>query len=89
MVAADAVGSIPTAGEKTLFSIDVSSVLGEDFAHIVNDFMRMVCIQVAVQLLVVSSGGEFFTAQFFMILMYVAIGVMLYWAVIRKIVAFR
>lgn len=77
-------------GEKHLFEVNISEVFGKDLAPIANDFMRMLCIQLAMQVLVASSSSaKVFTTEFFMLLLYVAIGVMLYWAVIRKLVVFK
>lgn len=84
-------GPMPNFNTPTtsMFQIDVSKTLGEDFAPIANDFTRMLCIQVAIQVLMASRDGGVFTADFFLLLLYIAIGVLLYWAVVRKIVLFR
>lgn len=75
---------------KSLFAIDISGALGRDFAPIANDFMRMLCIQLVIQVLMTSnSGSSVLSAEFFVLLLYVAIGIMLYWAVVRKLVVFR
>lgn len=71
-----------------LFSVDVSGVLGADFAPMANDFMRMLCIQLAIQILVASNDRGIFTSEFFILMLYIALGVLLYWAVIRRVVAF-
>jgi hypothetical protein len=75
--------------QSSVFVIDISKHVGNDFAPMANDFVRMLCIQVAIQVLMTSGGGPgIFSAEFLMLLFYIAIGVLLYWAVVRKIISF-
>jgi len=74
---------------SSLFVFDISKHIGADFAPMANDFARMLCIQVAIQVLMTTGGRGIFSTEFFMLLFYIAIGVLLYWAVVRKIVSFR
>ena len=75
-----------------LFKIDVTSSIGSDFVPMANDVIRMVCIQAAIQLMLVLSGSDagvaFFSAEFMLLVFYIALGVMLYWLAIRKLVLF-
>jgi len=77
------------ANAKSMFSFEISKTMGDDFAPIANDFMRMLCIQLAIQVLVASNTDGIFTGEFFLLLLYIAIGVVLYWAVVRKLVIFK
>jgi len=79
----------PRSSQPSVFIVDVSKHLGADFAPMANDFARMLCIQIAIQVLMTSGGRGIFSTEFFMLLFYIAIGVLLYWAVVRKIVSFR
>ena len=90
-MAVDAIAPLVGHAEavKSMFSPNISKTLGEDFAPIANDFMRMLCIQLAIQILVASNTEGIFTGEFFLLLLYIAIGVVLYWAVVRKVVIFR
>ena len=54
--AAGIVGHPTPLPMKPMFTVDISKVLGADFAPIANDFTRMLCIQLAVQLLVSSTA---------------------------------
>jgi len=62
-----------------------------EYAGMLNDMFRFVTIQVAIQLMLVlmdPSRFSFFSADFVILLMFVIIGVMLYWLVIKKLVVF-
>lgn len=83
------IGHLEPVPPKSMFTLDISRVLGEDFAPIANDFTRMLCIQLAIQVLMASSNGGVFTSEFFLLLLYIALGVLLYWAVVRKILQFK
>ena len=80
------------AATTSLFAIDFLSVkLGPEFAPMANDILRMFCIQMAVQLMMVMSSDRsesILSTQFLLLLLYVAIGVMLYWVAVRKLVVF-
>lgn len=76
-----------------LVKLDMSAAIGADFVPMANDIVRMVCIQAAIQMmLVLSSGGErgiaFFSAEFLLLVFYIALGVMLYWLAVRKLLLF-
>lgn len=76
---------------ESLFNIDISEALGLDFVPMANDIMRMLCIQVAIQIMMVISGApgtSFLTADFLLLVFYTALGLTLYWLAVRKIVVF-
>jgi hypothetical protein len=72
----------------SVFHLDVSAIVGSEYLPLVDDVIRMVCVQVTIQLMVYLSGSSasFFTSEFALLLVYVVLGVMLYWLVVRKIV---
>jgi hypothetical protein len=75
-----------------VFKVDIASVFGPDAAPVANDVLRMFCIQVAIQAMMVLAGGgdaRFFSSDFFLFLLYIALGVLLYWFAVRKIVIFE
>lgn len=55
------------------------------------DAMRMLCIQATIQLMGVLSGGEpsssFLSADFVLLVVYVVLGVMMYWLAVRRVIA--
>ena len=75
----------------SFFTIDVTNFMGKEYVPMVHDAIRMVCIQLTVQALMVLGGTgsmTFLSAEFLLILSYIILGVMLYWLVIRRFVAF-
>lgn len=75
----------------SMFTVDVGTLVGPDFVPMANDVVRMVCIQLAIQVMLVlasQSSVSFFSAEFVMLLFYVVLGVMLYWLAVRKLFVF-
>jgi hypothetical protein len=87
------IGSVPPPPPPPppLFPIHVSNV-GSDVAPLGNDGLRMICIQIAIQLMLALSDpsgvGSIFTSEFILLIVYITLGSMLYWLAIRRIVAF-
>lgn len=81
----------PTAG-ASLWRLDIGSAVGADYVPMANDVLRMVCIQVAIQVMLVladpSGRTSFFSADFLMLVVYITLGVMFYWLALRKLVVF-
>lgn len=79
--------------EEPLFRFDVGSIVGKDFALMGNDVLRMLCIQLSIQILVAVSSpagtrASTLLVNFLLLMAYVVVGVMLYWCVVRRLVAF-
>lgn len=71
--------------------VDIGEAFGSDFVPMANDIVRMVCIQVSIQVMLVlagASGVRFLSADFLLLVFYIALGVMLYWLAVRKLVVF-
>jgi hypothetical protein len=78
--------------EPSLLTLDVSQLLGPDGANAVNDALRMVCIQVTIQALMFFNDPRcttFFSADFILITMYIVLGTLIYWLVLRRLVAYE
>lgn len=77
---------------ESLYTVNISDRFGgPEYAGMVNDILRFVTIQVAIQIMLVLMDSErfsFFSLDFLILLMFVVIGVMLYWLVIKKIIVF-
>ena len=86
---ASVIPPMPSAA-LSLFSVDIGEALGLDFVPMANDILRMLCIQVAIQVMMVLSGtgADFLTADFLLLVFYTALGLTLYWLAVRKIVVF-
>lgn len=82
----------PAPAVSTLWKAPFSKWLGPEYVPLVQDVLRMTCIQAMIQVMVsLGSGGAglgaLFTSEFALLLIYVILGVMLYWLVVRRIVA--
>lgn len=74
-----------------VWTLNVSSAIGKDNVEFVNDLSRMLVLQTFIQMMLYLSCSErfgMFTADFAILLLFVAIGVTFYWLVFRRIVAF-
>lgn len=71
-------------------SLYVVDVPYKEYILMIDDMLRVVCIQVAIQLMLFASGdSQFFTAEFIMLVIYIVLGVALYWLVAKKLVVFK
>jgi len=79
-------------GPPALWELDVGRAVGADYVPMANDVLRMVCIQVAIQVMLVLSDPtgrtRLFSPDFLMLVVYITLGVMLYWLALRKLVVF-
>jgi heme/copper-type cytochrome/quinol oxidase subunit 4 len=78
---------------ETLYTLDISEKLGSDeYIPAVDDVTRMVVIQIIVQLMFYlndPSENEFFTETFFATLLYIVLGISVYWLVVKKLITIR
>lgn len=83
---------MPSQPTPSLHPIELSSTYGENAQHMANDLIRVIAIQCAVQLMLVladSTGKtQFFSSLFLSLVIYISLGVMLYWLVLRKLFVF-
>lgn len=87
-----ALSSDDGGGTESVWQFDMSGLVGKEYVPFVQDVIRMVCIQITIQLLYhlnAPTGTAFFTSDFVMLLVYIVLGVMLYWLVLRKVVVIR
>jgi hypothetical protein len=76
--------------EPAVFTFNLSRIVGAEYMPMVQDILRMVCIQATIQLMLYLSGATpngLLTAEFALLVVYVVLGVMLYWLALRRIVA--
>ncbi len=81
----------PPGATAALLTIDVTSIIGAEYVPLALDVVRMVCIQLTIQLMVYLSGPQtepFFSADFMMLLAYVVLGVLLYRLVVHRLFRF-
>lgn len=84
---------IRTGDEIPSFTIwDVTKALGPEYVDVVQDVLRMVILQLTIQFMLYLTDSErypFFTVEFILMLLYVMLGVLVYWLVIRKLIGFK
>lgn len=73
-----------------IFNIDISSKLGKDHIIMIDDIVRMVLIQMTIQLMFYLSvpNRGFITEEFVLLLLYIILGICLYWLVFKHLIKF-
>jgi hypothetical protein len=72
-----------------LYVIDVPN---KEYIPLYEDIVRMVLIQFSIQLLLFAtnpSENQFFSAEFVLLVLYIVLGVCLYWLVFKKVVVLK
>ena len=70
---------------ESLFKIDLD--IEKEYIPLVNDLVRMSVIHIVTQLLFnISNGESFMKAEFLQTVLFVLLGICVYWLIIRKIV---
>lgn len=76
-----------------LIEVDVTREWGPGYAVFLEDVLRMLCIQFTIQILLYCSSDSgtmsFLSTQFLLMIVYVVLGVALYWLVLKRVVVFR
>lgn len=75
--------------EASLYVVDVPK---KEYLPMIDDIARMVMIQFSIQLLLFATNPEenqFFSADFILLLIYIVLGVCLYWLVFKRLVVFK
>lgn len=73
----------------SLYVIDVPQ---KEYIPLYEDVIRMLIIQFSIQMLLYAtdpSQNQFFSAEFFLLSIYIVLGVALYWLVFKKLVTFK
>ena len=73
----------------SLYVIDVPQ---KELIPLYDDIARMIIIQISIQILLYStdpSQTQFFSGEFFLLTLYIVLGVTLYWLVFKKLVIFK
>lgn len=74
---------------ESLYTVNVPN---KDYIEFINDIIRMVTIQISIQFLFYINNPnavEFFSADFFLMLIYIILGICVYWLIIKKLVIFK
>lgn len=81
-----------SAEPNVFFLLDISQRIGPEYVYMFDDMFRMVVIQCTLQLMMYLSNPmtpSLLSAEFLLLLIYVVIGVALYWLVFRNLVYFK
>jgi hypothetical protein len=76
---------------NSIYMVDISSRFGKDYVEFINDLSKAVLIQLAIQLMfyiMEPSAYPMFSQDFLTLLLYVMLGVSVYWLIFKKIVVF-
>lgn len=73
---------------EALYTIKLSN---PEYVSMVDDIVRMVLIQVTIQFLYFINNPDtgFFTADFFLLVLYIVLGVCVYWLIFKKLIVFK
>jgi uncharacterized membrane protein SirB2 len=75
---------------ETLWAVKVTKLFGTDTNVMFDDIIRMVLIQITIQLMFYMSSEDrpFFTEEFVLLVLYIVLGILLYWLVFKKAIKF-
>lgn len=84
-------GDATAVGPPSLATWNVSAWLGPEYVDAAQDLVRLAVIQLTIQLMLHLTDSQrfpFFTVEFVLMLLYLVIGVLVYWLVVRKLIGF-
>jgi len=69
----------------------VVDIPNKEYIPLIYDVTRMLTIQVVIQFLyyINTDNTSFFSADFFLLSVYITLGVCVYWLIIKKVVVFK
>ena len=72
---------------ESLYTIKISK---PEYIEFINDLARMIIIQVMIQFLFYLNNPSmgFFTGEFFLLIIYICLGVCVYWLIFKKLIGF-
>lgn len=76
---------------EPLFTVDLNRTIGAEYGAMVEDILRMVCIQLTIQVMLYFSGATagVFTEDLLVLVTYIVLGVLFYWLVLKSLVSFQ
>ena len=83
--------SVFDTSNQALYKVNITERWGKEYAVMMEDISRFVAIQFIIQLLLFTMDGSmfpFFSPDFFLLLLFIIIGVMFYHMVLKKLVVF-
>lgn len=76
---------------NTLVQFDLSEYVDKEYLPMIDDIIRMMLLQISVNLMYYMKNPEensFFRLEFLELLIYIVIGVSVYWLLFKKLVRF-
>jgi hypothetical protein len=72
----------------SIFTIPISRIFGEEYAPMISDVLRMVCIHFTIQFMTYVGGGDssIFSREFIETMLYIVLGVLVFWLVFKRII---
>jgi hypothetical protein len=80
------------ANPQSIYEVDITNKFGSEYIDMFNDLARFLIIQIGIQTMLYTMDSDrfsLFSADFAMLLLFVAVGVLFYWLVFKKIVTFK
>ena len=74
---------------KNMFVVNITKISNSDFTYLVNDLLRMILLQITIQFMFFTKNPDenpFFTFNFIETLIYIILGLSIYWLIIKRIV---
>jgi len=84
-------GGARSMAAAPLYAFDIDSTVGVEYAPVIDDVVRMVCIQLTIQAMLYFSGASpgVLTEELLVLVVYITLGVLTYWLVYKTIVSFK
>ena len=79
------------AEPQSVWTVDMSKVVGRDNVVFINDLVRIFIIQMTVQIMMYVTCPDqctIFSDDFLILLLFISIGICFYWLVFRRLVSF-
>ena len=69
----------------------VINLQNPEYVGLIEDIIRMVTIQITIQFLYFINNTDvgFFTVDFFLLVIYIVLGVCVYWLIFKKLIVFK
>lgn len=74
---------------KNMFIVNITKISNSDFTYLINDLIRMIILQITIQFMFFTKNPDenpFFTFNFIETLIYITLGLSIYWLIIKRIV---
>lgn len=75
----------------SLYKVDLSQSIGSEYAPVIDDAVRALCIQIAIQFMLYLNGivPTFVSVELFASSTFTVLGVVVYWLLYKNILGFR